>query len=139
MCKRPTRLFVSVVFTCFLYPKKAPIKVRGTEIPNHNARMAMRVVNGIAAELPQPHKKRFKMKKIMKTNLNHKYRLIPIDGNISFVYLLLFKTNAEKNQIENKKIHNIQQETLACFHAHILRPFNPQTFPESCKILFFVV
>jgi len=45
------------------------MNVRGTEIPNHKARIAIKVVKGMAAELPQAHKNKFKMKKMTKTNL----------------------------------------------------------------------
>ena len=38
-------------------------------MPNHKARMAIKVVKGMAAELPQAHKKRFNMKKMTKTVL----------------------------------------------------------------------
>jgi len=53
-----------------LKPKYAPIKVRGTEIQNHRARMATRVPNGMAADEPSPHKIRFITKKSANTTLN---------------------------------------------------------------------
>ena len=48
--------------TCFLKPKKAPKKVRGREMPNHRQSRARRVVKGMAALDPAPHRNRFRVK-----------------------------------------------------------------------------
>lgn len=53
-------------------PKYAPIKVSGTEIPNHMARIATKVPKGMAAEDPFTHRIRFIMKKSAKTILKKK-------------------------------------------------------------------
>ena len=55
-----------VYFTRILKPKYAPIKVKGTDIPNHKAKMATRILKGTAAELPLAQNKRF----IIKNKLN---------------------------------------------------------------------
>ncbi len=44
------------------YPRKAPTKVNGTEIPNHNAQTANMEVNGTAALLPYPHTNKLMIK-----------------------------------------------------------------------------
>jgi len=49
-----------------LNPKYAPIKVSGTDIPNHMARIATSVRKGIAAEDPFTRRIRFIMKKSAK-------------------------------------------------------------------------
>lgn len=48
------------------------MKVRGTEIPNHRAKMATRVPKGIAAEEPSTQRIRFIRKKSAKTILENK-------------------------------------------------------------------
>lgn len=57
-------------------PKYAPIKVSGTEIPNHMARIATKVPKGMAAEDPFTHRIRFIMKKSAKTILKKKKKQI---------------------------------------------------------------
>lgn len=57
-------------------PKYAPIKVSGTEIPNHMARIATKVPKGMAAEDPFTHRIRFIMKKSAKTILKKKKKKI---------------------------------------------------------------
>lgn len=61
------------ILTLFLNPKYAPIKVSGTDTPNHKARRAIKVVNGIAAELLLPHKIKFITKNNPNTTLKYKY------------------------------------------------------------------
>lgn len=64
------------ILTGFLKPKYAPTKVRGTEMPNHSARMATSVPKGTAAEEPSTHRIRFIRKKSTNTILQkHKPRL----------------------------------------------------------------
>lgn len=46
--------------------------MRGTEIPNHRAKMATRVPKGIAAEEPSVHRIKFIKKKSAKTMLEKK-------------------------------------------------------------------
>lgn len=48
--------------------------MRGTEIPNHRAKMATRVPKGIAADEPSTQSIRFIRKKSAKTILGNKYR-----------------------------------------------------------------
>lgn len=55
-------------------PKYAPAKVRGTEMPNQSARMAIRVPKGMAAEEPSTHRIRFMMKKSANTMLEESGR-----------------------------------------------------------------
>lgn len=55
--------------TFSLNPKYAPMKVNGTEIPNHIARIATSVPKGMAADDPFTHRIRFIMKKSAKTIL----------------------------------------------------------------------
>lgn len=50
------------------------MKVRGTEIPNHRAKMATRVPKGIAAEEPSVQRIRFIKKKSAKTMLRNNDR-----------------------------------------------------------------
>lgn len=57
------------ILTGFLKPKYAPTKVRGTEMPNHSARIATSVPKGIAAEEPSTHRIRFIRKKSTNTIL----------------------------------------------------------------------
>ena len=45
--------------------------MRGTEIPNHRAKMATRVPKGMAAEEPSTHRIRFIRKKSAKMILGH--------------------------------------------------------------------
>ena len=47
-------------------PKNAPTNVKGTDTPNHNAKRATRVKNGIAADDPLYHNTRFITKKCPK-------------------------------------------------------------------------
>lgn len=55
--------------TLFLYPKKEPTKVSGTETRNQSARRARRVVKGMAALEPLYQKMRFIRKKRANTML----------------------------------------------------------------------
>lgn len=57
------------MLTAFLKPRKAPKKVSGRETPNQRQRRASRVVNGIAALDPAPHRNKFKTKKTVKVAL----------------------------------------------------------------------
>lgn len=57
------------VLTGVLKPMYAPTKVRGTEMPNHIARIATSVPNGMAADEPSTHKIRFIKKKSTNTML----------------------------------------------------------------------
>lgn len=66
--------------TFSLKPKYAPIKVSGTEIPNHMARIATKVPKGMAAEDPFTHRMRFIMKKSAKTILKKKMKTKTIDN-----------------------------------------------------------
>ena len=50
-----------------LNPRKAPMNVRGREIPNHRHRRASKVVKGMAALDPAPHRNRLITKKMTKT------------------------------------------------------------------------
>lgn len=63
-------------FTLFLNPKYAPMKVKGTDIPNHKANMATKVLNGTEAELPLAQNMRFIIKNKLNTILQYKYDII---------------------------------------------------------------
>ena len=56
--------------TVLLKPKYAPMKVSGTEMQNHSAKMATSVPNGMAADDPSPHRIRFIRKKSANTTLH---------------------------------------------------------------------
>lgn len=55
--------------TFFLYPKKEPTKVSGTDTKNQRDRRASKVVKGMAALDPLYHSIRFIMKKRANTTL----------------------------------------------------------------------
>ena len=58
------------VLTVLLKPKYAPMKVSGTEMQNHRAKMATSVPKGMAAEDPSHHRIRFIRKKSANTTLH---------------------------------------------------------------------
>lgn len=55
-----------------MLPKYAPKNVNGTEIPNHIARIPMRVLKEMAADDPSTQRIRFIMKRSTKTILGRK-------------------------------------------------------------------
>ena len=50
------------MLTDFLNPRKEPKKVRGREIPNQRQSKASKVVKGMAADEPAPHRNRLRTK-----------------------------------------------------------------------------
>ena len=53
--------------TAFLKPRKEPKKVRGKEIPNQRQSKASKVVKGMAAEEPAPHRNILSTKNMLNT------------------------------------------------------------------------
>lgn len=56
-------------------PINAPMNVSGTETQNHNTNKAIRVENGIAAELSLAQRTKFIMKNKQNTTLKNKIKL----------------------------------------------------------------
>jgi hypothetical protein len=62
------------------------MKVRGTEMQNHRAKMATRVPKGMAAEEPSPHRIRFITKKSANTTLNTETELSTLNTETDVNY-----------------------------------------------------
>lgn len=100
--------------TLFLYPKKEPTKVSGTETRNQRDRRASRVVKGMAALDPLYHSIRFMMKNSPNTTLKPKHQ------------------NKKQNTLSYKKLafFYIQFKVLLNYYrAHLLHPY--QTVPPT--------
>ncbi len=117
------------ILTVFLKPKYAPIKVRGTEMPNHSARMATSVPKGTAAEEPSTHRIRFVKKKSTNTILQ-KHSILKLHTGIQHFIPVVGKCipvcNKDNIQLTQDTKRQWEEHWFSSFHHRKLMKWRKQ-------------